>query len=183
MTLRVMGVDLSTKTGIAVVDQRKKLISAAEYEFEGVAGYERCQAIAEQVRSLVQVHAPDLICIESPITSSKFNNFVQTEIAVAVRYDLWANGIGFVNVSPSSLKKFISGSGNCNKNVIMMAVYKQWGVECPTDNIADAVGLSMWGLCCLGVDFGALKKKTVQETLKKLGGPSMQLIAQASLTN
>lgn len=183
LTGKVMGLDLSSKMGVAVIDQHKKLVHAAEYEFEGVAGYERCEALGSQVQELCVEYLPDLVCIESPITSAKFNNFTQTEIAIIVRYTMYLRGQGFVNVSPSSLKKFVTGSGNANKNVMMMAVYKQWGIECPTDNIADAVALSMWGLCALGVDFGPLKRKTVQESTKKFSGESLQLIAQAALTN
>lgn len=181
--MHVMGVDLSSKTGVAVVSEYQTLIHAAEYEFEGASGYERCGLLAQHIIDMVRSHKPALICIEAPITSAKFNNFAQIEIAVAVRFALWQENIPFVNVSPSSLKKFITGSGNCNKNVIMMTVYKQWGIECPTDNIADAVGLAMWGLCAAGIKFSPLKTKTVKEAIKKFPPVSMQLISQALLTN
>lgn len=177
-----MGLDLSSKTGVAVIGSDKRAVSAAEYEFEGESGYTRCGLLAHTIIGLRNEFDPDLIVIESPITSSKFNNFVQTEIAITVRFALWQEGIPFINASPSSLKKFITGSGNCNKNVVMMTIYKQWGIECPTDNIADAVGLAMWGLCAMGVPFTPLKAKAVRDSTKKFSKEDLQLIAQASLT-
>lgn len=175
-----MGLDLSTKTGVAVVDKGLKLVHGAEYEFEGESGFTRCGLLAQTVIDLVGEHSPSLVVIEAPITSAKFNNYAQTEIAVAVRFALWQADIPYVDVSPSSLKKFVTGAGNCNKNLVMMLVYKQWGIECPTDNIADAVGLAMWGHCAAGVDFGPAKNKAVAEATKKFSGQAVQLIAQAS---
>jgi len=47
-----------------------------------------------------------------------------------------------VIVAPSSLKKFISGKGNCQKSLMFMETYKRWGVEFTNDNLMDAHGLA-----------------------------------------
>ena len=33
---------------------------------------------------------------------------------------------------------------------MMLHLFKRWGIETTTDNIADAVGLALMGLCALG---------------------------------
>lgn len=51
--------------------------------------------------------------------------------------------------------KFVTGAGNASKDQIMMSVYKHWGFEAKTNNIADAIGLAMFGLGCAGEKFSA----------------------------
>jgi Holliday junction resolvasome RuvABC endonuclease subunit len=45
-------------------------------------------------------------------------------------------------VAPTSLKKYITGKGNTQKNQILMHVFKKWGLEFPDDNAADSYGLA-----------------------------------------
>lgn len=45
-------------------------------------------------------------------------------------------------VPPTTLKKYVTGSGNASKSVIMMSLLKRYGVEIPDDNAADAYALS-----------------------------------------
>lgn len=46
-------------------------------------------------------------------------------------------------VAPTSLKKYITGKGTkVQKNMILLNVYKKWGVEFTDDNAADSYGLA-----------------------------------------
>jgi len=45
-------------------------------------------------------------------------------------------------VPPTSLKKYITAKGKADKNQILLAVYKKWGVEFTNDNAADSYGLA-----------------------------------------
>lgn len=55
--------------------------------------------------------------------------------------------VGFPTIPvPSQLKKFITGSGKGDKNVILKAVYKRWGLDVSDDNMADAFGLAKMAL-------------------------------------
>lgn len=47
--------------------------------------------------------------------------------------------------SPSQVKKYATGRGNAKKNEILLAVYKNWGVEFTNDNMADAYVLARIG--------------------------------------
>ena len=44
------------------------------------------------------------------------------------------------------MKKFATGKGNVEKNVVMKAVYKRFGIDTDDDNTADAVVLGYIGL-------------------------------------
>jgi Holliday junction resolvasome RuvABC endonuclease subunit len=51
------------------------------------------------------------------------------------------DSIPLLIVPPASLKMFVTGNGSAQKDQMIAAVAKQWGVETNSDNIADAVGL------------------------------------------
>ena len=44
--------------------------------------------------------------------------------------------------SPTSLKKYVTGTGTAKKQQILLGVYKRWGVEFHDDNLADSYGLA-----------------------------------------
>jgi Holliday junction resolvasome RuvABC endonuclease subunit len=50
-------------------------------------------------------------------------------------------------VAPTSLKKFVTGTGKSQaKSQMLLSVYKKWGVELDDDNAADAYGLARVGV-------------------------------------
>ena len=62
---------------------------------------------------------------------------------------LFDHGIPFVMVAPTSLKKFITGKGNSDKNVMMMQIYKDYGHTFLDDNLADGFALAAVGTALL----------------------------------
>lgn len=63
------------------------------------------------------------------------------------------NAAAFVIVAPTTLKKFISGKGNGDKNVMLMEIYKRWGETFIDDNEADAFGLAQVGQALVNKDY------------------------------
>ena len=45
-------------------------------------------------------------------------------------------------IAPTTLKKFVTGSGQGKKNLMLLAAYKKWGVEFESDDTADAFGIA-----------------------------------------
>lgn len=58
--------------------------------------------------------------------------------------------IPFVIVAPTSLKKFVTGSGASKKDVMLIETYKRYGVSIVNDNECDSYGLAQIGLALLG---------------------------------
>ena len=56
-----------------------------------------------------------------------------------VRMAMFEAGLPFLIPAPSQLKKFVSGNGNCPKDMICKEVYKRWNVDTKDDDQADAV--------------------------------------------
>lgn len=55
---------------------------------------------------------------------------------------LLQNEILFYEIPPTRLKKFVTGKGQCKKNLMLLGVYKKWGVEYEDDNAADSYSLA-----------------------------------------
>lgn len=70
-------------------------------------------------------------------------------------------------VSPTSLKKFVSGKGNCPKDQMFLETYKRWGVEFPDNDQCDAYGLARIALAMTEGDKRAYTKPQ-QEVIKLL---------------
>ena len=66
-------------------------------------------------------------------------------------------------VAPSSLKKFVIGSGKGEKNLMLLHVFKKWGIEAVNDDEADAVALARVGVALVNPD--AAKHKYEKEVL------------------
>ena len=146
----VMGVDSSTVTGIAVVETGGAVLFSQEVTYPKLRGMERCGAIAGGVLAARDQWKPDLVVIENYGFANSHSLVTLVEVGTVIRYFLYQDGTPFLLVPPNSLKKFVTGKGNVAKDQMMMAVFKNWGHESKSNNIADAVGLGMFGLCCAG---------------------------------
>ncbi len=54
--------------------------------------------------------------------------------------------VPFKVVAPGTLKKFVTGDGRAKKDLMLLKVYKKWGVEFDDDNLADAYSLARFAL-------------------------------------
>lgn len=177
--MRAMGVDISTKTGVAVIDGGKVLTHASQIEHRKLSGFDRAGHIAQDVRDLWFKYSPDIVVIEDYVHASP-SIVTSVEIGTLVRFSLFMEGESPLYVPPTTLKKFVSGSGAAKKDMMLMHVYKRWGITPATDNIGDAIGLAMMGLCALGEPFTSANRQSVQDLLKGFTPKAtVQLIATA----
>lgn len=167
--MKVMGLDISTKTGVSVVNDSKRVLLGAQVTFPKLKGWERAAAIAARIMELHAEHKPDLVVIENYGFANANSLVTLVEVGTIIRYFLWQEDIPYIEVPPNSLKKFVSGKGQSKKEELMMFVLKKWDYTSATNDIADAVGLGMFGLGCLGVSFDAKAKEAVAEVMKTQG--------------
>jgi crossover junction endodeoxyribonuclease RuvC len=171
--MRSMGIDISTKTGVAVVESGRKLIHASQIEFPKLSGWERAGNIAEAVREVYFKSKPDIVVIEDYAEGRHGNTssfVVVAEVTTLVRFSLYMEDVVPLYVKPSALKKFVTGKGTGDKAQVLMHVFKRWGIAPSTDNVGDAVGLAMFGLCALGEPSTQADLSVVAGTLDKSAG-------------
>ena len=171
-----VGLDLSlTKTGWAIMEDdglvtTSGVIKSHPLGDKPIDETNRIVKIAEEVvqkiDELLPHKSPDLVVIENLAFMAR-NTTALTQLAGLshiVRILLVQFNWPFILEAPSTLKKFITGKGNSDKNVMMMSIYKNYGHEFLDDNIADAFGLAACGMALLG------------KPLKKLGKAQEEVI-------
>ncbi len=57
-------------------------------------------------------------------------------------YSISSENISYETIPPTSLKKFITGSGQAKKELMLLKVYKKFGIEFSDNNICDAYCLA-----------------------------------------
>jgi crossover junction endodeoxyribonuclease RuvC len=149
--MKVLGVDPGTNMGVALWDE--EVLTEEDHQIGVMGEYRseekhmvRCAGdLASELVGLLRVHSPDFVVLEGYAHGNKFTLVKAVTIGTVLRYFLLQMEIPYLEIAPTSLKKFVTGSGKGAKDQISMWVYKRWGVVSETNNIADAVGLAHFG--------------------------------------
>jgi crossover junction endodeoxyribonuclease RuvC len=144
-----MGVDPSTYTGIIVLDG-DTVVCRKVINFPEVEGYKRLQLIAREFMRLVRMNTPRHIFIEQQIFGGKFNHAVQGQISALLRMSLFEYGEPWYDVTPTTLKKWATGSGKADKKQMKSAVLAKWGFDSKSDDEVDAYAIARLGQFVVG---------------------------------
>lgn len=149
--MRVMGLDLSTHAGVAVLDTKAMaVVHASEVSYPKLTGGPRINAIAGQIMDIKEATNPDIILVEDyAVGRFAGSAIVSIELGSVIRFLLWQMDFPYLPVAPTALKKFVTGKGNAQKNTMLLEVYKRWNYTAATDNVADAIGLAHFGACLM----------------------------------
>lgn len=170
--INVLGLDLSlVKTGYAVVEEGGKVLAS------GVINSKPCgkkpidetmriikivEEIQQKIDDLLPNDPPVLVAIEGLAFMAQSTSLVQLAgLNYLTRATLARLKYPFLIVAPTTLKKFITGSGKGEKDKMMMTTYKDYGHEALDNNENDAYCLAICGLALLGKP---LKKMTKSQT-------------------
>lgn len=170
-----IGLDLSlVKTGIVIIQDDGKvlysgLVKSKPSGDKPIDETRRIKKIAEDIFNKIdeildhnrtQIF-PELVAIEGLAFLSVGTSLVQLAgLNYLTRILLEEFGWKFVIIAPTTLKKFITGSGRGEKDMVTMAVYKNYGFEAGDNNISDAFGLAACAMALLGKP---LKEPTKQQ--------------------
>lgn len=120
--MRIVTFDLSLTRPAVCCDGQTDVCDTA-----GLTGHQRLQHILEWVIDWTTLEGDLLVAIESPFINPRLG---QTGMKLAglgtlVRHSLWRRGIGWVDISPSTLKKLATGKGNASKDAVQDAAYRR----------------------------------------------------------
>lgn len=180
--MTVVGLDLSlVKTGITVIQDDgtvlfSGLIKSKPSGDSLLAETKRIVAIAEEIMEKIDEFCPEeepkLVVIENLAFMAKGTSLVQLAgLSFLVRILLAEFKWPFCMVAPTSLKKFITGSGKAEKDMMSMMVYKKYGFESLDNNVCDSYSLAVCGLATLGkplIELGVPQKEVINLLKKQL---------------
>lgn len=185
MSTFILGLDPSTKTGIALLQlaapgDTRILINRELTIKEGITGLERALRIRDRVEEALREACEeynlrlsydnllDLAVIEGYGYANKHTLVPMVEIGTMLRTLMMSYQVPYEEVAPTALKKFVTGKGNSKKEDMMFRVESNWGVKCANDNAADAVGLAFYGAWLL--DLLTIPESQIPLKTKKKGG-------------
>ncbi|MNB81413.1 Crossover junction endodeoxyribonuclease RuvC [compost metagenome] len=137
-----VGIDPSGNTGLTVITDNETILAReVVLKMPLSATYSEIFKYCEQILSHLPVNS--IVCIEnvSHLSKGQAVHF-QHVLAGFLRYLLELNKYTYYNVSPSQLKKFVTGNHNAKKSEMLKGVYRKWDFDTDSDNVADAYGLA-----------------------------------------
>lgn len=113
-------------------------------------GPARLSLIHRQLRDLFTACVSEFqlrqVAIEGYAPGAKFHRETLGELGAVVRlavHDVLHEACGPpLIVAPTAVKKFATGKGTAPKDTVMLAVYKKWGAEFASNDLADAYVLA-----------------------------------------
>lgn len=143
MIKTIMGIDPSlTATGTAVL-QGDKLIESSVLKNK-LRDVERLHYIAEQVMNRCHIYKPDVIAIEGYAYGRSFKAAPLGELSGVLKYLFFINRWKFVVIPPTSMKEFITGTGQAKKELVMDILEVDYSFNFTDDNKADACALALY---------------------------------------
>ena len=169
-----IGLDLSlTHTGFAVINEQGCVLGSGVIKSKpcGDKPIDETRRILNIVRQVMDVIdeklpknvSPDMVIIEGLAFLAVGTSLVQLAgMNYLLRFCLLDLEWPFLIVAPTTLKKFITGSGKGEKDQMMMSVYKNYGFEASDNNENDGYCLAVCGMAVLGKPLKELTKPQVE---------------------
>lgn len=163
VALNYVGLDISTKTGFVKLDADGEIIGACESILSSQDPISMMKYIEENA-SRTKIHTDDIVVLEGFGYASK-QGFLLGGIGWGIRMKLKEMGIDYIEVAPTQLKKFATGSGVADKRKLAVEVNKRWGFYHDSDNVTDAYVLAQIGRA---IDSKCPVTKFQQEIIQKV---------------
>lgn len=146
---RVLGLDLSlSASGVAYANGHVTTITNED----DLNGMDRIAHIVDTISRAV-VAATELVMIEAPVFYPGHMSGARdiAQLNAIMRWDLWVAGVPYMDVKPSTVKKYATGNGNAKKLAVLRSAEKRLGYDGDSYDEADALWLRAVGWAILGV--------------------------------
>ena len=106
---------------------------------------ERLSHIKKNIVYIIKKYNINFVGIEDYSYGSKGQAIINLgELGGIIRLYLYEHKIIFKVISPTTIKKFITNKGNSKKELMLLKVYKKYGIEFENNNICDAYALGKY---------------------------------------
>lgn len=107
---------------------------------------ERLAHIETEFMKLIALYKPEKVILENYAFGARGRAvFNLGELGGLIRMVLYRAGIPYEEVSPTTVKKKMSGSGKADKKAMVEAVNRYFNISITDDNQADALALGLIG--------------------------------------
>ena len=138
--MNVIGIDPSlTATGYAVfIDSKLRESGVIKTNVKDTTE-KRIEHIRDTIQNKIEHYKLKTSVIEGySYGSSGRAVFTLGELGGVLRNHFHRNNIEFTVIPPTVIKRFVTGKGNCKKDLMLLKVYKKFDIEFEDDNECDA---------------------------------------------
>lgn len=167
--MNILSIDASlSNTGFAMMEKGIIVTCCIGSKLRGIP---RLIEIRDHISRLIDKTNTDIIFIEGYAYGSGLGgsrNIDLGELGGVLRVMFYEKGIPYVEIIPQHIKKFVTGKGNANKEMMMKISKEKYGIDFKNNDECDAYGMYLLGkeMVELGVE-EALKKNGLAVTKKK----------------
>lgn len=142
----IIGLDISTRTGCVILNKKGDCVFQHEIcaKDKNLPIIKRGMRIAKVIRDLLRNNKIEFAVIED-YAILKFSAEYAITVGTLIRRELIKAKVPYFLVSPPSVKKFATGKGRGDKDMVRLGVYKNWGYEHESDNVTDAYAIAKIG--------------------------------------
>jgi crossover junction endodeoxyribonuclease RuvC len=143
-----VGIDPSINaTGIIVLDQDKNIIEQKLFSVKSELFEESLLKYEKEIRFIPNIVNLGAVYLEGPAYQAAGRAILQMgALHYMTRLFLFKKQANYKIIAPGTLKKFVTGTGRAKKDLMLLKVYKKWGVEFDDHNLCDAYGLARMAL-------------------------------------
>lgn len=140
-----LGLDMSlTGTGAAIIDDDYQIVKIEKFSVK-ITTIERLFHLRNKLESFLDGYDISLSCIEGYAYGKREGKVFEIgEWGGVAKLFLFEHGYEFISATPMQGKKYITGQGDSTttKELIILDIYKKWGIEIRENNMADAYVLA-----------------------------------------
>lgn len=148
--MRVLGVDVSTKTGLVLLDGDTIVFEELMNFPPEQPRFKRYERYRQAMLKVFSEFPLNLAVFEGYGYANPYTLATLVEIGTVLRSVAYQLHCPVIEVPPMTLKKFVTGTGNAKKDLMLLETYKRWGFESKDDNIVDAYALARAGQALIG---------------------------------
>ncbi len=109
---------------------------------------ERLREIHKDFSELVKRHSIDIVSVEQLFWGRNVTSALKVGMVLGAIYTVIPKDVLIQEVHPMKMKKFIAGNGRASKNEIILSIKRRFKIDIKApDDVWDAIGLSIYGLC------------------------------------
>lgn len=146
----IMGADLSySRTGLCWIDSNtEKVIQSRAFAIKpGALRLKRAAHLFEKAIVSLQPH----LCVIEDNAYGAPSRVVVVKLSMLntiLKLICELHGIDWLEISPSLLKKFVTGKGTAEKSQVAQELLRKWGIAFDDDpgyDLSDATAAAVWG--------------------------------------
>ena len=148
--MRILGIDQGlANTGLVILDNSKgtRVIYKEIFKTSSKDKTEkRIEKIYNHIDKIIKSYHIDIVATEKLYGYSKFTvkkMLIVNMITGIINLLVSQNDIGIIEIPPKTIKKYITGNGNANKEEVQEEIEKQLGVVFTADHDSDAASIAL----------------------------------------